>query len=89
MKLVIGNDHAAVELKNEIKAYLEEKGHEVINIGTDTHDSCNYPEYGEKSGRWCADLWNRCRYLYRCKQSKRGTCGSMFRAGNSPSRKRT
>ena len=46
MKLVIGNDHAAVELKNEIKAYLEEKGHEVINIGTDTHDSCNYPEYG-------------------------------------------
>ena len=51
MKLVIGNDHAAVELKNEIKAYLEEKGHEVINIGTDTHDSCNYPEYGEKVAR--------------------------------------
>ena len=44
MKVGIGNDHAAVELKNEIKAYLEEKGHEVINIGTDTHDSCNYPE---------------------------------------------
>ena len=54
MKLVIGNDHAAVELKNEIKAYLEEKGHEVINIGTDTHDSCNYPEYGEKVGRMVA-----------------------------------
>ena len=45
---------AAVELKNEIKAYLEEKGHEVINIGTDTHDSCNYPEYGEKAGRMVA-----------------------------------
>ena len=54
MKLVIGNDHAAVELKNEIKAYLEEKGYEVINIGTDTHDSCNYPEYGEKAGRMVA-----------------------------------
>ena len=53
-KLVIANDHAAVELKNEIKAYLEEKGHEVINIGTDTHDSCNYPEYGEKAGRMVA-----------------------------------
>ena len=38
----------------EIKAYLEEKGHEVINIGTDTHDSCNYPEYGEKAGRMVA-----------------------------------
>ena len=54
MKLVIGNDHAAVELKNEIKAYLEAKGHEVINIGTDTNDSCNYPEYGEKAGRMVA-----------------------------------
>ena len=48
MKIAIGNDHAAVELKNEIKAYLEEKGHEVVNYGTDTHDSCNYAEYGEK-----------------------------------------
>ena len=47
MKIAIGNDHAAVELKNEIKAYLEEKGHEVVNYGTDTHDSCNYAEYGE------------------------------------------
>ena len=37
-----------------LKAYLEEKGHEVINIGTDTHDSCNYPEYGEKAGRMVA-----------------------------------
>ena len=54
MKIGIGNDHAAVELKNEIKAYLEEKGHEVINIGIDTHDSCNYPEYGEKAGRMVA-----------------------------------
>ena len=29
MKIGIGNDHVAVEMKNEIKAYLEEKGHEV------------------------------------------------------------
>ena len=28
----IGNDHAAVDLKNEIKAYLEEKGYKVVNI---------------------------------------------------------
>ena len=48
MKIAIGNDHAAVELKNEIKTYLESKGHEVINFGTDTSDSCNYAEYGEK-----------------------------------------
>ena len=54
-KLVIGNDHAAVELKNEIKAYLEEKGYEVINVGTDTHESCNYPVYGYKAARMVAD----------------------------------
>lgn len=50
MKIAIGNDHAAVEMKEEIKAYLEEKGHEVINFGTDTAESCNYPEYGQAVG---------------------------------------
>lgn len=51
MKIGIGNDHAAVELKNEIVAHLQERGCEVVNFGTDTHESCNYPEYGEKVGR--------------------------------------
>ena len=32
MKLVIGNDHAAIEMKNEIKEYLEGKGIEVIDV---------------------------------------------------------
>jgi len=48
MKIGIGNDHAALDMKNEIKAFLEEKGYEVVNFGTDTGASCNYPEYGEK-----------------------------------------
>lgn len=51
MKIGIGNDHAAVQMKQEVKAYLEELGHEVVNYGTDTNDSCNYPEYGEKVAR--------------------------------------
>ena len=51
MKIVIGNDHSAVELKNIIKAHLEEKGYEVMNVGTDTSESCDYPVYGEKVGR--------------------------------------
>ena len=50
MKIAIGNDHAAVEMKNEIKAYLESKGHEVINFGIDTVTSCNYPDYGKAVG---------------------------------------
>lgn len=54
MKLVIANDHAAVSLKQEIQSYLEELGHDVTNIGTDTTDSCNYPVYGEKAARMVA-----------------------------------
>ena len=51
MKIGIGNDHAAVEMKNEVVEFLKGLGHEVVNFGTDTHESCNYPEYGEKVGR--------------------------------------
>ena len=51
MKIGIGNDHAALEMKNQVLEYLEEKGYEVINYGTNTPESCNYPEFGEKVGR--------------------------------------
>ena len=51
MKIGIGNDHAAVEMKNEIMAYLQEKGYEVVNYGTDTNESVNYPIYGEMVGK--------------------------------------
>ncbi len=49
MKIVIANDHAGVELKKEVKAYMESLGHEVFNIGTDSEESCHYPEYGKKA----------------------------------------
>ena len=51
MKIGIGNDHAALEMKNQVMEYLKEKGYEVINYGTNTPESCNYPEFGEKVGR--------------------------------------
>ena len=51
MKIAIANDHAAVELKHEIMAFVKELGHETVNFGTDSHESCNYPEYGEKAAR--------------------------------------
>ncbi len=54
MKIVIANDHAAVLMKKEIMSYLEEKGYEVINIGTDEETSCNYADYGEKAARMVA-----------------------------------
>ncbi len=51
MRIAIANDHAAVELKKEIVDYVRGLGHEVINYGTDSHESCHYPEYGEKVAR--------------------------------------
>ncbi len=48
MRIGIANDHSAVEMKKEIMAYLESLGYEVINYGTDSEESCDYPVYGEK-----------------------------------------
>ena len=47
MKIGIGNDHSALEMKKEIIAFLEEKGHEVVDYGTNSAESCDYPVYGE------------------------------------------
>ncbi|MBQ3384556.1 MAG: ribose 5-phosphate isomerase B [Erysipelotrichaceae bacterium] len=55
MKLAIGNDHVAVEMKKEIKEYLEEKGYEVINVGTDSTERFNYPVSGYKVAKMVAD----------------------------------
>ena len=48
MKIAIGNDHTAVEMKNHIVEYLEAKGYELVNYGTDTPDRVDYPVYGKK-----------------------------------------
>lgn len=51
MRIGIGNDHAAVAMKNEIMEYLKELGHEAVNYGTDSNESCSYAIYGEKVAR--------------------------------------
>ena len=48
MKIAIGNDHVAVEMKNLVKEHLEAKGYEVVNFGTDSGERANYPVYGKK-----------------------------------------
>lgn len=63
MKIVIANDHAAVELKQEIMSYVKTLGHEVINLGTDSQESCHYPEYGEKAARTVASKEADCGIL--------------------------
>ena len=45
MKIVIGNDHAGTEYKNNLVALLESMGHEVHNYGTDLNNSVDYPDH--------------------------------------------
>jgi ribose 5-phosphate isomerase B len=45
MKISIGNDHAGPDYKKAIVDFLKAKGHEVINHGTDTFDSVDYPDF--------------------------------------------
>ncbi|MBO7677903.1 MAG: ribose 5-phosphate isomerase B [Erysipelotrichaceae bacterium] len=46
MKVGISNDHAAVELKNSVMEHLKKEGYEVVNYGTDSHESYDYPIAG-------------------------------------------
>jgi ribose 5-phosphate isomerase B len=48
MKIAVGADHAGLERKDQILKYLTEKGHEILNFGTDSSTSCHYPEYAAK-----------------------------------------
>lgn len=55
MKLAIGNDHVAVEMKKEIKSYLEGKGIEITDVGTNSTERFHYPVSGYKVARLVAD----------------------------------
>ncbi|HVW85059.1 MAG TPA: ribose 5-phosphate isomerase B [Bryobacteraceae bacterium] len=55
MKLVIGSDHAGLELKQVVADYLKQNGYELLDVGTWTTDSVDYPDYAEKVGRAVLD----------------------------------
>ena len=55
MKIAIGNDHVAIEMKNEIAAFLKEKGIDVLDVGTNTPGSFHYPISGYRVARLVAD----------------------------------
>ncbi|MEG0297188.1 MAG: ribose 5-phosphate isomerase B [Clostridium sp.] len=44
MIIALGADHGGVDLKNEIKTYLQAAGYEVKDFGTNSHESCDYPD---------------------------------------------
>ena len=51
MKIALGCDHGALELKNVMVAHLQKQGHEVTDFGTYTKDSCDYPEFAAAAAK--------------------------------------
>jgi deoxyribose-phosphate aldolase len=45
MKIAIGADHGGFDLKTKLKKHLQEQGHEVLDVGTDSTDAVDYPRY--------------------------------------------
>ena len=51
MKISIGCDHGALTLKNKVVSHLQAQGHEVLDFGTHTTASCDYPEFAAAAAR--------------------------------------
>lgn len=50
MKIVLASDHGGYDLKEVIKKHLIEKGYEILDLGTNSEDSVDYPDYGYAAG---------------------------------------
>lgn len=51
MKIAVGSDHGGLSYKEAIKEHLSKQGHEVIDVGTYSLDSCHYPLFGAEVAR--------------------------------------
>lgn len=55
MKIAFASDHAAFDLKQLIKSYVEEKGYETVDFGTYSPDSCDYADYAHPAAKAVED----------------------------------
>ena len=55
MKISIGCDHGALDLKNAVVAHLQKQGHQVTDFGTHTLDSCDYPDFAAPAAKAVAN----------------------------------
>jgi ribose 5-phosphate isomerase B len=55
MRIAIGSDHAGYDLKQAVAPALREEGNEVLDVGTDSEASVDYPIYAERAARMVAD----------------------------------
>ena len=50
MRIALASDHGGFALKEAIKTHLNEKGYEILDLGTDSEESVDYPQYGKACG---------------------------------------
>ena len=55
MRISLASDHGAYMLKEHLKAYLVQKGYQVVDCGTHSRDSCDYPDYCVPAAQLVAD----------------------------------
>lgn len=55
MRIALSADHAGVDMKDALSAWLSEQGHDIIDLGTDGHESVDYPRYGASLAEALAD----------------------------------
>ena len=55
MKIAMASDHGGFDLKEDLRAWLTEQGHEVVDCGCFGKDSCDYPDFGAAAARAVAD----------------------------------
>ena len=51
MKIAIASDHGGFDLKEQVKVWLQEMGHEVEDFGCRSKESCDYPDFGAAAAR--------------------------------------
>jgi RpiB/LacA/LacB family sugar-phosphate isomerase len=51
MRIVLGSDHAGFEMKQELVSYLKGRGHQILDVGTDSPAPADYPDYSEALAR--------------------------------------
>ena len=54
MKISIGSDHGAFAMKEHLKQYLTEQGHQVVDCGTYSTDSCDYADFAKAAAQLVA-----------------------------------
>lgn len=55
MKVAVGADHAGFALKEQIRSWLADSGHQVFDFGTDSEASCDYPDFAAEVARAVRD----------------------------------